>query len=192
MLIDHDLLIGTFQGNSSQSIAIYYNPPSCLRVLDSAIEQDNWMVPNQVRQVLHLTNPDVILLENRALLPAYLYGPQPEENWCYYFQKADLARQFGDWEEVKRLGELGFALEDNPNDPAERLPFIEAYAHTNDWDKSLQLTQETAAITPVMEPVLCNLWHRIDLETEKSLTKTNTLQIVLNQLKCRLSAIKPN
>lgn len=184
MNIEHDLLVGTFYGNTSQSIAIYYDPPSCFRVLDPEIEQDNWMVPIQVRQVLSLANPDYILLQNRAILPAYLYDPEPAENWCYYFQKADLARQFGDWAEVKRLGDLGFALDDNPNDPAERLPFIEGYAHTNDWDKALQLSQEAAQITPIMNPVLCNLWQRIDRETESSAEKNNALQTILNQLKC--------
>ena len=48
--------------------------------------------------------------------PPMLFGPEPPHTWCYYFQKADLARQRGDWDEVARLGdearELGFAALD--------------------------------------------------------------------------------
>ncbi len=72
MEINHDLLIGTFYGNSSQSIAIYYNPPSCLRVLDPSIEQDNWMVPNQVRQVLPLTNLDFNFIRKSSAFTSLL------------------------------------------------------------------------------------------------------------------------
>ncbi len=41
------------------------------------------------------------------LLPGHLFGPEPDHGWCYYYQRADLARQVGDWAEVARLGVAG-------------------------------------------------------------------------------------
>ena len=32
-----------------------------------------------------------------------IFGYEPEHDWCYYYQKASLARQIGDWEEIGRL-----------------------------------------------------------------------------------------
>ncbi|HSM25711.1 MAG TPA: hypothetical protein VK856_12670, partial [Anaerolineaceae bacterium] len=111
-----NLLVGTFNGNTSQSIAIFYQPPACLRILDPEIEADNWMVPLQVRETIHLTDWDVIR-ETPQHVPPSIYNPEPAHQWCYYFQKADLARQFGHWEEVVNLGEIAFQLGDRPNDP---------------------------------------------------------------------------
>ena len=71
----------------------------------------------------------------------------------------------GSWaigETVAALGDEAFNLGDYPNDPTERMPFIEGYAHVGDWDRAQELTHESAAITPLMQPLLCQLWERID------------------------------
>lgn len=59
---------------------------------------------------------------------AYVFGAEPPHQWCYYFQKADLARQLGDWQTVSQLGEETQALNLRPNDQIEWLPFLQAYA----------------------------------------------------------------
>src|SRR5690606_18505671 len=86
--VDQNLLVGKFHGNTSQSLALFYQPPACLRVLDPELEPDNWVVPLQVREAIRLADWDVLLPapENR---PPAIYGDEPEHGWCYYFQKAD-------------------------------------------------------------------------------------------------------
>ena len=63
--------------------------------------------------------------------PTLVFGPEPSRGWCYYYEKADLARQRGDWEEVLTLeGEAmkqGFA----PADMIEWMPFLQAYARAD-------------------------------------------------------------
>ncbi len=179
-----NLLVGTFHGNTSQSLALFYQPPACLRVLDPELEPDNWMVPLQVRETIHLTDWDVILPEPEQTLPA-IYGAEPEHGWCYYFQKADLARQLGDWQEVQRLGEIAFQLDDQPNDPAERFPFIESYAHLGLWEQALEQSQLSASISPVIHPALCQLWDRIERETTATDEKSSAIQSALQQLQCK-------
>jgi hypothetical protein len=181
--VKQNLLVGIFEGNTSQSIAIFYQPPACLRVLDPELETDNWMVPLQVRETIHLTDWDVILNSPQHVLPS-IYSPEPDHQWCYYFQKADLARQYHNWEEVVTLGEIAFNLDDQPNDPAERFPFIEGYTHQGLWTEAVEMSGKSAAITPVIHPAMCRLWQRIERETPDSAEKSAAIQSMNDQLQC--------
>lgn len=183
-LVEHDLLIGTFNGKLSQSITIYYNPPACLRIIDPEVESDNWMVPLNIRQVSQLSEITLINSNTEAQPPAALFSAGTAHKWCYYFEKADLARYQKDWPTVVELGELAFSLNDNPNDPAERLPFIEGYAHVGDWQSALTLSQQSLDTTPVMEPVLCKLWNRIESETSDTSEKHEAFETLKQQLNC--------
>ena len=44
----------------------------------------------------------------------------------------------------------------------ERIPFIEAYAHTGRWTDALAQTEAAMTVTPVMNDPLCALWRRIE------------------------------
>ena len=95
-----------------------------------------------------------------------IYGPEPEHGWCFYFEKADLARQLADWDEVLVQADAAFQLRDHPNDPLERFVFIEGYAHTGDWKKAVELSQASYAVSKsYVGPLLCRLWGRIERET---------------------------
>jgi len=101
-------------------------------------------------------------------MPA-IYGPEPEHGWCYYFEKADLARQMGDWDEVAQLGDKAFKLDDYPNSPIERFVFIEGYAHVGDWDKALEYSKVSYKVSKdYVGPLLCQLWERVASETDPS------------------------
>src|SRR5690606_30479892 len=68
-------------------------------------------------------------------VPVAVFGEEPEHDWCFYYQKADLARQRGEWEQVPLL--LKEALDKGyySGDPLEWMPFFQAYAVTGDVDK---------------------------------------------------------
>ncbi len=183
-----DFLAAAFDGSTSQIVVLNYQPPGCLRVLDGEIERDNFFVSSDLRQVAgKLGSTEWILPapDRPAALPADLYGVEPAHGWCYYFEKADLARQQGDWQQVASLGDQAFALGDYPNDPTERLPFIEGYAHADQWERAAELSQQSADISPVMRPVLCRLWQRIDEETPASSGKGQILPAVQAGLDCK-------
>lgn len=187
--IEHDYLATTFYGNTSQMVAFYYQPPGCLRVLDPEIEILNWMIPQYLRESLPFTSLDPIRAappENQPepQLPAHIYGAEIAHNWCYYYQKADLARQLGDWETAAALGDQAFALGDYPNDPIERFPFIEAYAHTGNWERAASLSREAYEITHAMQQPLCRLWQRIDREAPPSEEKEAALPAIQAEFAC--------
>jgi hypothetical protein len=118
--------------------------------------------------------------------PQAYFGAEPDPSWCYYFEKADLARQNGNWQEVTRLGDLAFQLNTRlyeVNAP-ELLPFIEGYADTGNWVKARELTLEAHRLTFRMDRILCDTWKRISQKPgldEAGLSTTGDLQ---QRLKC--------
>jgi len=67
--------------------------------------------------------------------PVTAFGEEPEHGWCFYYQKADLARQRGEWEQIPAL--LKQALDEGhyPEDALEWMPFLQASAVLNDVDR---------------------------------------------------------
>lgn len=190
--IHFDYLGGKFNGNTSQTLAIYFDPPGCLRVLDPEIEGRNRLIreTSLMRFAAHISSPDLIITEPRAKMPD-IYGPEPEHGWCYYFEKADLARQFGDWEKVASIGETAFDLDEHPNDPLEWFVFIEGYAHAGDWTRALELSQESYRASKddtAVRRLLCLLWERIETETTGDLPagRSEALSEVKSMFACGL------
>jgi hypothetical protein len=171
--------VATFNGSTDRVLFLRHEPPSCLRILHPVYDRDliflpymdnkrlkveSRFLPSLVVQALPLSDLNgVVLPEPKAVAapPEALFGPEPKHAWCYYFQKADLARQREDWEQVARLGDEAFARSRYPLDLSEYLPFIEAYARLGRRDEAQQLTHWLAETAPVINPALCGLWQRV-------------------------------
>lgn len=67
--------------------------------------------------------------------PEVVFGQEPEHDWCFYYQKADLARQRGEWQQIPDL--LKEALDHGyyPEDGLEWMPFLQANAVLGNVDK---------------------------------------------------------
>ncbi len=184
--VNYDFLAGEFLGSTSQAVVFYYSPPRCLRLLDPEIDSGNRLIPEDslLREAALLSSTTPILSEPIARMPE-IYAPEPAHGWCYYFQKADLARQLADWETVTQLGDAAFALNDYPNDPTERFVFIEGYAHTTDWEKAVELSLTSHQVSKkYLAPLLCKLWDRIARETESTPEQKLALDEVRNKFEC--------
>jgi hypothetical protein len=185
--IEQNYLAKTFHGNTSQLVVIDYTPPGCLRVLDPQIDPANRLLVPLLRDAAALSNMSLIHEENAVTLPDSLFAPEPAHGWCYYFEKAELARQSRDWEKVVELGDTAFKLEDHPNDPVERFVFIEAYAHAGDWERALRLSRDSYRVSKdYVGPLLCRLWQRIATETseDSSDTRNESLVEIESMLAC--------
>lgn len=185
----YNYLAGEFHGNTSQTLAFYYAPPACLRLLDAEVERANYLLPegSLMRYAARLTDTRLILDQAGAVLPA-VYGPEPEHDFCYEYQKADLARQWGRWEEALQFIERAMASSDgHPYEPAEQLLFIEVYAHAGQWERALELSQGVYTAAPQeMNKALCRLWRRIQAETDENPERSETLQQIRSQFACSL------
>ena len=168
-------------------LAINYDYETCLQVLDPELDANNWLLPELMRDAATFSNTDTINgNDNRNIIDALTntYGPEPKHTWCYYFQRADLARQQENWTRVASLGDEAFTIGDYPNGPSERIPFIEGYAHIAEWDRAYELSQNTYQISALMAKSLCPLWQRIEENTEDSPEKDEVISQVYLELGC--------
>lgn len=189
--IEHNYWAATFYGNTSQTLAIHFQPPGCLRVLDPEVDVENPTISILMRRSALLSSWKWILPKTDGPAPRppeEIYGTEPAHGWCYYYQRAELARQQGDWTRIVELGERAFAMNDYPNDPVERFPFIEAYAHLGNWQRALELSRVSAQVTPLIHPAMCRLWQRIERDTPVSTEKENALAQAFQELQCARKA----
>jgi len=184
--INFDYLAGEFNGNTSRTLSFYYDPPKCLRLLDPDIERVDYLIPenSMMRYAARLTVTDLILEEPRAKIPG-IYGHEPDHEYCYYYQKADLARQFGRWDEVVELSDMALSFRDHPYEPAEQLVFIEGYAHDGQWGRAMESSIGVYEFSRgELGRMLCRLWNRIMAETAQSPERDATLVKIRSMFAC--------
>ena len=108
-----------------------------------------------------------------------------KHDFCYYFERADLARQFGDWDSVVKYGEIALSLKDHPFDSAEQFVFIEGYAHVGNWGRAVDLSKRPYEFSnEIMGPMLCRLWRRIGTETAVSVERSAALSKIWAMFGC--------
>ncbi len=151
----------TFTGSSSQALVIAYSPPGCLKILDPRFDADLPGLSNRLLQTMPLSHPEqwVQNMPTAARPPEEVFGVEPKHNWCYTFEKAELARQQGDWAQVFSLAKE--AVKYPPSaDPAEYLPFIEGFIHHNALADAAALSMRSYAASTNLRPALCSTWQR--------------------------------
>ncbi len=184
--ITYDFISEVFTGNTSQTLAFYYEPPGCLRLLDPLFDPQNHFIAEAslMRDAARLSSSEWIEQQPTARMPA-IYGPEPPHLWCYYFERAGLAAQSGDWDTVVHLGDSAFRLDDYPNDPTERFVFIEGYAHAGQWPRALEQSVAAYKVSrPYVGPMLCALWGRIQGDTPESAQKALAVTQVKSMFAC--------
>jgi len=177
----------SFDGSTSQLLAIYYAPPRCLRVADPILDDSLPIMGGTFSQAVALSRIDLINLDAdpEAYLPEKIVGPRPVlTSWCDYFEKADLARQKGDWQQIVELGEIAFSLNDKPNEASERIPFIEGYANVGYWEQAWKLTNESIQQDESVGRALCQAWSRIERTAKGSEEGKRTIRQVKDELAC--------
>ncbi len=106
---------------------------SCVHVLDPRWPDLSINDPPFIHAAYRHSKVENMLAEaNFPALPPYGFDPELPREWCYYYQKADLARQQGNWEEIERLGKEVSRRALTPNDLVEWMPFLQAYAFLGD------------------------------------------------------------
>lgn len=179
--VEWHLLSTDFSSTTDALILVKFAPPSCLRILHPLYDADLPLAPlsngtaatldelgfpslrQSERAALSFSNVEqvIALPETSARPPEIIFEAEPAHAWCFYFEKADLARADGDWLEVARLGDEAFDAHLYPSNQSEYLPFIEAYARLGRVKDARKLTLETARQMPVLAPALCSLWQRV-------------------------------
>jgi hypothetical protein len=175
-----------FYGNIKDSLLLYFDPQNgqCLHIIrpeDSEYRQ----YPSTMRELAPNTTLDAIepnLGQNNDIRNAILGSNHSD--WCFYFEKADLARQYRQWDAIPAL--WNEAQEHNQRSAfgMEYLPFIEGYARLGNWNKALDITQTANKVSKSMGPVLCPLWLEITSETPPSKEQVETFEKARDVLNC--------
>jgi hypothetical protein len=177
----------SFEGNTSQAILIDFNPPGCLKVLNPILDLENPNLSKLTKQALFLSKTELIQSTetiNSDSGAFKIIGFEPPKTWCYYFEKADLASQFQEWDTIGDLYQEVHAKQYLPRDGREWVPFIEGLSHLSDWKGAAKLTDQALETTTKLEPLLCDLWGKISNETPASSQKSFVLSEIHNKLKC--------
>lgn len=178
-----------FSASAADSLVLYQMPDrsSCLWVLNE-IDQYNPDIPENLRSRLPLSNMSRIQSQpaNESYPSIVLFGKPPADEWCYLFEKAELAVQEENWPEMQIIL---VSLEKSGTKPddgniREWLPFIIGYAHEGSWDNALSLTREAAKQNPAYVPMLCYLWNERIENTPANAAQENALQSIRGELTC--------
>jgi hypothetical protein len=155
----------SFTGTSQEGLLVYYAPDAgnCLWVITER-DQFNPDLPALTKEVVALSNLDQIEVDATTLPSEKAFGAEPPHTWCYYFQKAELARQQEDWATVVALAEESAAKGYAPNNRLEWLPFVEAYAHTGDWERARDLSVDAWKYSKATRNLFCPIWRGFEAE----------------------------
>lgn len=181
--VDVPFRTAEFRGSTSNVVIIYLPAQGCLKVLDPVYGTKKTFadLPYTLTDAIPLSDPSRIVTNAPApTLPSY-FGAQPAGDWCYFYEKAELARQSGDWPAVAKLGKQAFKAGLAPEEAYEWLPFIEGYARTGDIGQAGKLSLAALKENPVLSPGLCELWGRVKLASPAASGQVDEL---LSQLKC--------
>jgi hypothetical protein len=171
-----------FISNTSNTLAVTYNPPACLKILTA----DDAYLPEitaRLARVLPMTRVEQVLDGGEPARPPAQLGPEPAHDWCYYYEKAGLAQQQHDYARAAALGDQAFAANFHPGDLSELLPFIEGYA-LNDRPEQAQALSQEVSREARLRPVLCATWNKIIAAASPGTTVQDAARTVHADLNC--------
>jgi len=178
-----------FEGNTNHAIVVKYSPPACLQIMDPMFTNSQ-VIPNLNEleaEEIPLSNLDQIITDSGItnVPPVELIPYESPHDWCYYFEKADLARQKGDWQAILSLSQT---VDDNslkPRSPQEWLPFMEAFIRVGQWDKVSNIIESSIKISQDSISGICYTMERIATASSISQDTIQKLKNLQAQYNCQ-------
>jgi len=129
---------------------------SCLHVVDGSLpvySESETLLLQQVGEYSHIDR--IIPSGTSPVPPSSIFGSEPSRGWCYYYQKASLARQKGDWEEIGRLYDQVVELGLETDDKSEMFPFFEGLVNLGRYEDASSLYDSQIKGNAKMRLPLC-------------------------------------
>lgn len=182
----------SFSGKSPNIIMIYkdFQKGNCLWVLTPE-DIDEPELSELTTEWLYLSNIDRIIDQSAPdYPPSDIFGEEPAHTWCYFFQKAELARQMKNWQRVVELGneaqENGYQPDkSSSNTPHEWIPFIQGYALTGNYSRAKDLTLMVVEKHENSAPQLCRTWTSLAEQIKNDDDFIDSFDEILLQLSCK-------
>jgi hypothetical protein len=138
----------TFSSEVGKSLVLYYPVDGCLRVLDPLYTNKEFFpdAPYMLTDAVFVSNLDTIDVSAAAQgYPSFLQK-ESKDDWCYFFQKAELARQRGDWKAIVDLYGQSIELNLRTKNPSETMVFVEGYLHRDEIQQATRLIRENLVV----------------------------------------------
>ena len=147
----------------------------CLWLVDEA-DIDNPLLEPGILPYIPYQNKSRIIYDSDHILPPAVFGTDYVHDWCYYFEKADLACDMQNYEEALRLFDEAAAKNIRVGNGIELRPFIKSAAFTGEWDKALDWTNAGYSVAPeATSDYFENLWEIIDRDVPPSPEKSEAV-----------------
>lgn len=174
-------MIGHF--HARHQIALVYQPPSCMRVLDPHLDEHNPYLSTHEQKAAAQTDFSAIqpAVAGSPLPrpPVEIFGNHPPpDGWCVSFQKASIAAQMGDWVQVTQIADRAFRRGGHPHNAMELVVYIEGYAYQGDWEQSAKLLIWADELNPELKPIICRLKQRLVSNTQPSSGRDQALAVL--------------
>lgn len=173
------------RGNSStqdfSNILVFSQASSdgCVRAVDGNQPGLSSADPQDIMLVAAKSKISNVMLEaNLKIPPPMIFGDEPAHNWCFYYEKASLAAQQGDWKTVAGLGDQALGLGLYPSDSVEWMPFLQAYIKLDEPNK----------IRPLISIISANSFLKMEacqILTRTAQTASANMQMFTQQSFCQ-------
>lgn len=122
----------TVNRNYGHSLVISLpNDQSCLHVYNGALGLSLDEDPMIALMVPYSSTRWIQINAAPPTPPALVLGTEPDHDWCFYYQKINLALQAGQWAKAASLADQALAKDQHPDQEiVEWLPVLFAYANT--------------------------------------------------------------
>jgi hypothetical protein len=174
-----------FSGESSNSLVIDFDGKSCLHVLAGG-RAENALLPDSFQQILPASNLSRIQPVTKKPPPdAHIFSSEPDHTWCYYYEKAELARQLEDWEQIAHLGDEAIQAGYTPYDLIEWFVFIKGYGLSGQVGSATTITQDVFKARRDYGPALCELWREMVNQPQAQATLSSAWGLLQKDLSCQ-------
>ncbi len=146
-----------FEAQSPEHVLVVTRVASgCLWVLEP-MDRHNAYLTEEERSLAQISNINTILTAEAAAVPAEVFGREAQHDWCFFFQKAQLANQQGLWNETIELIQTATTLGFSPRVDIEWLPLAEAFAQTGQWEQAVEVSLRASG--SLGSSLVCALWE---------------------------------
>lgn len=142
---------------------------SCVRFINGASPELNSYDDGRIVMVAPHSRLEAVATDGEIpTVPEHVFGSEPERGWCFYYQRADLARQRGEWEKIPALRDEALDKGYYPNDPLEWIPFMQAYAVQGNVEEIREMTKLVVLDRYLRLQVCNNMKYLVENETLSS------------------------
>ena len=157
---------------STYHLLTIINQNKCLQVINPKTAEIDPTLTNPIiisgAKLSDLNGAYVEDKDHFAILDPAVFGPEPDHEWCYYFEKADLARSQQQWDTVIELLEEAEFNGYTPTSPSEKVVFLEAYLARGAWDQAITLSQQILDQDQGYLPIICLFWEESPAKNQES------------------------